>query len=518
MSIAAISLLILQSIWVKNSLDQNRSNFRYNVSEAISGVLIQLEKSEVIEKMKRNQKRDHIYQLVDSLNQSLSSIQIANPEVIFEEDIREIMRHYVENKEGNLILKTDTIDNGEEKNMPADNKKKEKIDNHKSEKQLRKIYRQLKEQRDQLIHKTHLMDELFQDVMGFNTERPIEQRIDPMVLDHLINKSLKSRGLKTPYEWGIYSQEKSKFIVQRTGKYPQELLQSHYVYTVFASDKKLQHNYLVLYFPEENKFLFSEVWLMLFTSCLLIIMIIFVFVYTLIHMIKQSKLTEIKNDFINNMTHEIKTPISTIALVCEALKDPEIAHTKESSMQYIDIIQQENIRLQSLSNHILEIAQLEKAQFLLNKAPTDLHAAILEAIENMQIIIAHKKGEIETHLQATKYIIDGDKVHIVNIFMNILDNANKYSPQQPYIIISTENKNKGILITISDKGIGISKHHIKKIFDKLYRVPTGNLHDVKGYGLGLSYVKTIVEKHGGSVKIESEQKKGTTFSIFFPLH
>jgi two-component system phosphate regulon sensor histidine kinase PhoR len=254
---------------------------------------------------------------------------------------------------------------------------------------------------------------------------------------------------------------------------------------------------------------------MLVLSLILVVSIVLVYAYTLFKMFQNRKLSEIKTDFINNITHEIKTPISTIALVCEALEDPNIEKNAKNLAHFTSLIKQENERLKALSEHIIEISKLERGQLLMNKLPMQIHKAIETAIQNMDYQIKHKNGKIITSFNAANDTINGDFVHIVNVFTNLIDNANKYSNNIPIIEISTQNTNKGIEIQIKDNGIGIPKSQLEKIFETLYRIPTGNIHDVKGFGIGLSYVKQVVSMHKGEIFVESQPKKGTVFTISY---
>ncbi|MEG1762815.1 MAG: HAMP domain-containing sensor histidine kinase, partial [Bacteroidales bacterium] len=264
-------------------------------------------------------------------------------------------------------------------------------------------------------------------------------------------------------------------------------------------------------------FILSQVWYLFVASILLLGLQIFVFSYTLRLVIRQKKLSELKNDFINHITHEIKTPISTISLICESFDDVEIKHTPSETIQLISIIKQESQRLQSLSAQIIEISKLERGQYLLTKTTFNLHKALDEAINNVDYQVAHHNGKIICLYNAENDLIDGDRTHIIHIISNLIDNANKYTQNAPRIVLETKNVDQSILVSISDNGIGISKQNFKKIFEKLYRVPTGDTYNVKGFGLGLSYVKSIVEKHHGKITVESDSKSGSKFTISFPL-
>jgi two-component system phosphate regulon sensor histidine kinase PhoR len=256
---------------------------------------------------------------------------------------------------------------------------------------------------------------------------------------------------------------------------------------------------------------------MLLISIILIIVIVYSFTYTITIIFRQKRLSEMKNDFINNMTHEFKTPISTISLACEALNDKELRESGEFLDSYLSMISEENKRLAGMAEKILQTAVIDKGQLKMNKEKIDLHEIIIDVIKNLRIQVEIKDGEIKRRFKATRSQIEGDKVHVTNLVYNLLDNANKYSPKKPVIRIITENANNGIVMTIEDNGIGIGKNEQKKIFDKLYRVPTGNIHEVRGFGLGLNYVKAIVEEHHGKISLESEVNKGSKFKVFLPF-
>ncbi len=259
-------------------------------------------------------------------------------------------------------------------------------------------------------------------------------------------------------------------------------------------------------------------WFMLLVSGAFMIILVFSFYYTISTIFRQKKLSEIKNDFISNMTHEFKTPISTISLACEVLNDKAIEKSPERTSNYVKMISDENKRLSLLVENILQTAILDKGEFKLKIQSTDIHTLIEQTIANIKIQVENKEGEITTELNAELPVINADRVHITNIIFNLIDNAIKYSNQNPVINIATRSNKHGIFISIKDNGIGISKENQHRIFDTMFRVHTGNVHNVKGFGLGLSYVKAVVEKHGGSIKVESELNKGSTFIVYLPTN
>jgi two-component system phosphate regulon sensor histidine kinase PhoR len=258
-------------------------------------------------------------------------------------------------------------------------------------------------------------------------------------------------------------------------------------------------------------------WPLLIVSGVVILILIFSFYYIMLNNLKQKKLSVIKNDFISNMTHEFKTPISTISLASEMLGDSSISQTPEKQQRYLQMIRDENKRLSVLVESILQTSILDKGEFKLKLSEVDVHDIINTAINNTHLLISQRRGSVSTFLKAQKYKLQADRVHLTNIIFNLIDNAIKYSRDVPEISISTFNTAEGIMIQVKDNGIGISKENQRKIFDKFYRVPTGNVHNVKGFGLGLSYVLAVVLKHNGTISVNSEPGKGSTFNVHLPI-
>jgi two-component system phosphate regulon sensor histidine kinase PhoR len=234
-------------------------------------------------------------------------------------------------------------------------------------------------------------------------------------------------------------------------------------------------------------------------------------------LIKQKKISEIKTDFINNMTHEFKTPIATINLALDSIKNPKIIADKEKVLRYVTMIREENKRMHGQVESVLRISKLEKNQLEISKEAVDMNDIINEAISHVNLLVTDKKGKITTHFEALTSEINGNKFHLTNVVVNMLENALKYSVNKPVIDVYTDSTAKFFIFKIKDEGIGMSKNVQKLVFDKFYREQKGNIHDVKGHGLGLAYVKEIVEKHHGTVFVESEKGKGSIFTVKLPL-
>ena len=357
----------------------------------------------------------------------------------------------------------------------------------------------------------------FAGMTNFTRHMGYDNFLTEKSLDSLISSELNVRGIDAFFEAGIYKPEYDTMLMRSSLTPPREMIKKGFAFRLFSSDIFTSPEYLIIYFPGEQKYLLTELWGMLLISIILIIAIMYSFVYTVMTIFRQKRLSEMKNDFINNMTHEFKTPISTISLACEALSDADMIKNKDLFNNYLNIILGENRRLAGMSDTILQTAVIEKGQLKMKKEKVDLHAIIIDVIKNIRIQVEIKDGVIVKNLGAAQSILEGDKVHLTNLIYNLLDNANKYTPRRPHIRIFTENNSNGILLTIEDNGIGIGKADQKKIFDKLFRVPTGNIHEVRGFGLGLSYVKAIVEEHKGKITVDSEMNKGSTFRVFLPF-
>lgn len=464
-TISLIGLVAVQSFWLDKAIKVRESHFNRNVGEAMNIVIHKLQKIEAANELKKKidyfQKENDFAKSIDSLNQEYNS------------DIQNSNLNY-------------------------------------SEKALKEIER--------INKKSTLAREVFNDFININNKKDIEEWADKNFIDSLINNELKQKNISTKFEFGIYNSAKRKMTIEKTGNYKNELLKKSFTFNLYPNDIFRTPEYLMIFFPNKKQFLIQQMWGLLFLSLIFILIIIGSFAYTILTIIKQKKLSVMKNDFINNMTHEFKTPISTISLACEALSDNDVKKSREMYNSYIKIINEENKRLGNMAEKVLQTAVIEKGQLKLNNETLDIHEIIKKTVNNVKIQIENKGGNVDRELLAEECIINGDKIHITNLIYNLLDNANKYSPEKPLIKINTKNLDDGILISVKDNGIGISKANQKKIFDDLYRVPTGNIHNVKGFGLGLSYVKAIVSKHNGSISVESELKKGSKFTIYLPLN
>jgi two-component system phosphate regulon sensor histidine kinase PhoR len=343
-----------------------------------------------------------------------------------------------------------------------------------------------------------------------------KQKVDTVLLDSILRLELKKQKIAARYNYyltTLYPGSPHHSDLKQAENMSDSLGVEHYMVNLAPSNGFIDPEYLILYFPSQNRDVFKQMRPLLITSIVVIMILTFSFYYIMVNNLKQKKLSLIKNDFISNMTHEFKTPISTISLASEMLGDDSISQTPEKKQRYLKMIRDENKRLSVLVESILQTSILDKGEFKLKLSEVDVHEIINTAINNTHLLISQRKGTVHTFLKAQKFKLQADKVHLTNIIFNLIDNAIKYSKDTPEITISTYNTAEGIMIQVKDNGIGISKENQRKIFDKFYRVPTGNVHNVKGFGLGLSYVLAVVLKHNGTISVNSEVGKGSTFNV-----
>ncbi|GGI26620.1 sensor histidine kinase [Pedobacter mendelii] len=347
---------------------------------------------------------------------------------------------------------------------------------------------------------------------------PITKRINFASLKEALKKSFLDHNITQSYNLRIkLAQRDSILFLQASNKGKEFLPVNTYRTTVFGNDLFRDPGILEVSFPNKNSAIVSNLSATLASSIALLLVLIFIFSYTLYAILKQKKISEMKTDFINNMTHEFKTPVATIMIASEALKDPEITEDKARLKRLAGIIYDENVRLGSHIERVLSIARLEKGELKMENTEVDMNDLIMIVLDSMSLQLQKKNAVLTVNTDAPNAIVFGDELHLSNVLYNLIDNANKYSKEVPEITINTKNVGKNLIIEIADNGIGMSKEHSKRIFDQFYRVPTGNLHDVKGFGLGLNYVQDIIKKLSGNIKVSSEKDRGTTFEISLPL-
>jgi two-component system phosphate regulon sensor histidine kinase PhoR len=373
-----------------------------------------------------------------------------------------------------------------------------------------------KQELQKVLKKTEMAKEVFADFLF--KERPIEQRVSPSYIDSLIKRELKEKQIDLPYVFGIGSNQKQKpwvFASSPSLKRP-EVQQAAFISPLFPNDLTNPGHVLEVFFPAQKAYIWQTMGLSLVASGMLLLIMLACFYVAVNTILRQKKLAEVKNDFINNMTHEFKTPISTISLATQLIQDEPQVAKNENILRYLGIIKDENIRLGSQVERVLQTAQMEKETVILKKRTLDMHNLIQQIVAINDPLLQANHGKVTLFLQANPSLLPLDEVHISNVLNNLLDNAIKYSLFMPSITIATESRKGEFLISVTDQGIGMAKDVLGSVFEPFYRVPTGNVHNVKGFGLGLSYVKKIVEAHGGQVSVKSKLGEGSTFEISLP--
>ena len=341
----------------------------------------------------------------------------------------------------------------------------------------------------------------------------VNGEVDAGLLEVLLRSEFEKRNIAADFEYGVYDCSSEKM------KYGDYIPFHATAEKVTAKKLPTWSNYAYYFgvqFPNREAHLINQMGIWSFSSLVMLLVILF-FAYTLFVILKQKRLSEVQKDFINNMTHEFKTPISTIAVSTEVLKNPAIVYQPERLLSYATIIEKENMRLKHQVERVLQMARFDKEDIGLKKEQVDVHEIIRDALQNTTLSLHEKKGTIECDLQASAHNVMADRLHLTNVLYNLIDNAIKYCVGSPRILISTSDTTKHLHISVEDNGLGIARENHRKVFQKFYRVPTGNVHDVKGFGLGLHYVKSVVTAHKGNIRLESELDQGSVFKITLPL-
>lgn len=353
----------------------------------------------------------------------------------------------------------------------------------------------------------------------------INEDLHPYYLEQLLKRSFYDQGIINDFQYGIYDCYSDSIVYGNLIRYSRDSLYNPITDSVVGITSpqltwKKDGHYFTVFFPEvaanpiETGVILNSPWIYLIV---IVGLVLIFFGYSISIILRQKKLSEVKTDFINNMTHELKTPISTIGLSSEMLLKEDFSNDPTRIQRYAGLIYKENKRLENQVEKVLNIAKLDQNEIILNKQVLQIHELIEEAAESFRFNQLEKGGTIDLKLDASSNEIFGDLVHITNVIFNLLDNAVKYCNDFPVVEVSSTSSSKGVYIQVKDYGIGIKKENLKFVFDQFYRVPTGNLHNVKGFGLGLYYVKMIVEAHGGTINVKSIFGKETAFNLFFPF-
>ncbi|OYU84499.1 MAG: two-component sensor histidine kinase [Flavobacterium sp. BFFFF2] len=513
MSVSLVGIVLVQTFWFHTALQNNEEQFHYHVKQVLGSLAQKLEKKEAITFYNRyNELRDSIGKLPEK------------------EDFLEFGYYQRDSRTNETVVYSNSIiaeDYGISSSFFDKLKDSVRLKNFTSKRKT-EVYRNPMVDDPRLHHsvtpdlrverlgKLDLLESaqfqiFFKDIVALKS---IEDRLSKDELAQLIRKELELYSITTPYEFCVYSNGLATKIGSDHFQFNKK---STYSIPILADNDGNNRYELMVSFPQQKKFLLSEVISIALLSIIFTLIILITYISALNQLIRQRQISEIKTDFINNMTHEFKTPIATINLALDAIKNPKVQGDSERMDRYLQMIRDENKRMHAQVENVLRISKLEKRELDIEKEPLDIHTIIEDAIEHVHLLVEDREGTIHTQLNAKNTLVLLNESHFTNVIVNILDNAIKYSVDPPVINVSTESIKDNVLIRIQDQGIGMSKAVLKKIFEKFYREHTGDIHNVKGHGLGLAYVKRIIEDHQATISVESEKGKGSTFIIKIPI-
>ena len=523
MSVALTGLIAFQWYWIDTVITGNRDHFERDVMTALSNVTKKLEQQEALFYVNRQMSnlpsqgqsrgfQPFQFQATPPLNQR--QVLQGKEKILFEDSLSSTGSFNFSFEVVGAPLRSNQMGKAFFDVLKS-NIKNIQFAYPKDALETETLNSNLKEILEKISNKSNMMMGLLEEMML--PKIGLTNRFDPDQLDSLLHTELKKKSIDIPYDYAIINPRSGRLIEISKDYSNERLLQSHFKTNLFPNDVTNEPNLLVIDFPSQEKYLMSKIWFPLSSSALLILIILICFGYAVFTIVRQKKISVMKTDFMNNMTHEFKTPISTIGLAIEALLDPTIPQKPSMKMKYLGIIADENKRLESQVADVLQMAQLDKNELKLNLVTVDLHAIIQQAVDKISIQMERKLGHLKLALNASQFKLKGDEAYLLGVLLNLLDNALKYSKDAPNIMIRTQNIRGQLICSIKDHGMGMSKEAQRSIFQKFYRVASGNVHNIKGFGLGLAYVKEIITLHHGSIEVESELKKGTNFIVKFPL-
>lgn len=489
-AIAAISLVIIQISQTKKSVKISENLFNISVNNAIDQVFAQMDQMKVEDYVSQTERyRLQRYRRIDDMNEKMQDIIRQNEELFYDESR---VLFGISTQDSVFVTPGSNLSPAEENVLSQ--------------------YNTLLNARNRLIGS-----------IKSNVSLDIDHAIDASklnfpLLDSLIREELIINGVDITPSIGVLLADADSLLYYSNNANPADLLNSAYKYSFHPHGISHDENlFVALAFPPTPMLLSRDTNLYTFISLCMILLISLLFTFSLRTIYSQRKLDEMKTDFINNMTHEIKTPIATISLACEMLEDESVTSDSATRLNFINIISDENRRMRILIETLLQSAKMSRKNFALNPKEIDLNSLVLSSIQNFKLTLQNRQGTIETHLGNISGTLYADDLHISNMLHNLIDNAIKYSDREPHITITTRTEPGFAVVEIADNGIGIAKEDQKHIFEKFYRVSTGDVHNVKGFGIGLNYVSQVVALHKGKISLTSELGHGSTFTISLPL-
>ena len=510
MTLSVVCLIALQIYWINSMIKIEEERFERTVNIALLNTAAKLEKREaasaVIKKITGGKNNVVVYVKSDSISNNNGKLPY---------NIIRFDSSHGNNFGYRISYSTDSLPNKQ---------KVEVFESHTPLPPKTSLNYTWNVKADTMIFKRNqLVQNVVTELFTPDKERKIESRLSTKLLDSLLSNELKNSGINTDFYFAVDKTKNDSLTLIKEGADTARLLKSNLRTLLFPGEMFFNPNQLVVYFPNKGTYIFSSVAGMLVLSISLILIISGVFFKTVQMFIRQKKITEVKNDLINNITHEFKTPISTISIACEALNEPGLTKDTTSIGKYSSIIKEENERLRMMVENILATASFEvssqngNGSLHLSKENVSLDEIINKALGKFEEALKQKNGKISLEGIPSGITINADKFHFTNILSNLIDNAIKYNEREPEIKILAIRDSGSAIISISDNGTGIAKENLDKIFDTFYRVPTGNIHNVRGNGIGLSYVKKIVEEHDGNISVKSTIGKGSIFEIKIPI-
>lgn len=550
MVVSLFGLILIQGLWIKYAIETEKARFDQLVYYAMKSALSKVERKHVYDfidkKIELPEPQTYNIESVDNLENLL--------EPLIQIDAHGISKiNYTFDIQPKILKLTDSLAKLKGLQIVPSKRFFDSNDFYKIERKSRDIHKDMADIEHEIIHindndeyilllenrdSLKLLLDLEKEILQKEKENLVKHKleifnenVDQWVLefsldedvDYLKNrmntyygsiaKALANNGINLSFEYQLIKEDKDTTIIVSTSTGNQELLSEKYKTEVYPDDIFTKNLFLLISFPEKTSHIYRKVYVLVIGSLIFTIIILLTFGSTLYYIIKQKKLSEIKSDFINNMTHEFKTPIATIGLAADALESPKVMGVKESTVYYLKIIRQENKRMNNQVERVLQMALIEKGKLQIDLHETDINSIINNCIEVALFTAKKNKGKITSSLRATCSISNIDEIHFANVLNNLLDNAIKYTNNPPDIVVETYNQQNLLCIRVSDNGIGMSKEVQSHIFDKFYRKPMGNIHNIKGFGLGLSYVKAVIEAHNGNISVTSEPDNGSTFII-----
>ena len=370
--------------------------------------------------------------------------------------------------------------------------------------------------RNRYVYQKSMLDEVVYNILYSASEKPLKERVNFKLLDQDLKAEMMNNGINIPYHFVVLTQDGRE--VYRCPDYTDDGVENSFSQVLFRNDPPNRRGVVRIHFPEMNSYIFSSVRFMI-PSVIFTIVLLLTFVFTIVIIFRQKRYSEIKNDFINNMTHELKTPIASISLASQMMNDKSLTKSPQMIAHLGGVINDESKRLRFLVEKVLQMSMYDNKTAVLKKKYTDLNEMVENIAAAFTLRVEHTGGKVYTAIEAVDSTMYVDEMHFQNVIFNLLDNAVKYAkPNEPLnVFLKTWNTEHHLCLSVRDTGMGIKKENLKKIFEKFYRVHTGNVHDVKGFGLGLAYVKKMVDLHDGEIRVDSEYGKGTTFTIRLPI-